>query len=137
MLSKPGDDKIVENTPDGETAVETLLRLASSARLYRSSDGRLHARVPVGDRYEIYGLSSLGFRRWLTEGYFVHRREPPSQWAIRRVVSVLEARAQFDNSTPSVFIRVGRDHDADGKVSAYYLDLGDPSGMAIKIRAQG
>ena len=137
MLFPPGNNEIVENTEEGEGAVETLLRLASSARLYRSADGRLHARVPVGDRYEIYGLNSSGFRNWLTEGYFLDRGEPPSQWAIRRVVSLLEARAQFDGGTPSVFIRVGRDQDADGNVSAYFLDLGDPSGRAIKIRADG
>jgi hypothetical protein len=137
MLFTPGDNEIVENTEEGEGAIEVLLRLASSARLYRSADGRLHARVPVGDRYEIYGLNSSGFRHWLTDGYFVDRRQPPSQWAIRRVVSVLEARARFDGGTPSVFIRVGRDHDANGKVSTYFLDLGDPSGRAVEICTQG
>jgi hypothetical protein len=137
MLFKAGDDETGESTPDGEKAVDTLLRLASRARLYRSADGRLHARVPVSDRFEIYGLNSLGFRNWLMTGYFGDRREPPSQWAIRRVVGMLQAKAQFDGGTPSVFIRVGRDHDADGEVSAYYLDLGDPSGRAIKIRAHG
>jgi hypothetical protein len=137
MPSTTGNDEVFENSDEAESAVKALQRLASSARLYRSADGRLHARVPVGDRYEVYGLNSPGFRNWLTEVYFVDRGEPPSQWAIRRVVSLLEARAQFDGGTPSVFIRVGREHDSDGKVSAYFLDLGDPSGRAIKIRAQG
>jgi hypothetical protein len=55
------------------------------------------------------------------------------------VVSLLEARARFDGGTPSVFIRVGRgqDADADGIDSTYFLDLGDPSGRAIQIRADG
>ncbi len=137
MLFTPGDDQVIESADQGEGPVDALLRLAESARLYSSTDGRLHARVPVGDRYEIYGLKSSGFRDWLTKGYFVDRREPPSQWAIRRVVSVLEAGARFDGGTPSVFIRVGRDQDGDGNVSTYFLDLGDPSGKAIQIRADG
>jgi hypothetical protein len=137
MLSTPRDDPFVENADYGEGSVDALLRLASSARLYRSSDGRLHARVKIGDRREIYGLNSPGFRDWLTDGYFADRREPPSQWAIRRVVSLLESRARFDGGMPSVFIRVGREHDGDGKVSTYFLDLGDPSGRAIQIRADG
>ncbi len=139
MLDAREDDPFIEDADEGEGPVDALLRLASSARLYRSADGRLHARVQIGDRHEIYGLNSPGFRDWLTEAYFVDRREPPSQWAVRRVVSLLESRARFDGGKPSVFIRVGRDHDGDGdgKGSTYYLDLGDPSGRAIEIRASG
>lgn len=137
MSFTPHDDQFVGNTDASEGPVDALLRLASSARLYRSADGRLHARVKVGDRHEVYGLSSPGFRDWLTDGYFADRRQPPSQWAIRRVVSLLEARARFDGGTPSVFIRVGRVHAEGGKVPTYFLDLGDPSGRAVQIRADG
>jgi hypothetical protein len=59
---KPGDDEIVEHNGDEENAVQALFRLASTARLYRSTDGRLHARVSIGDRHEIYWLNSLTFR---------------------------------------------------------------------------
>ena len=72
--------------------------LASGARLYRSADGRLHAGVKVGDRYEIYGLNSSGFRDSLIDEYFVDRREPPSRWAVRRVVNAFKARARFDGT---------------------------------------
>ena len=58
---------------------------------------------------------------------------PTSRYS--RVVGVLEARARFDGGTPSVFIRVGRDRL--GNDPAYYLDLGDPSGRAIRIRPEG
>ena len=61
--------------------------------------------------------------------------EIPSQSAIRRVLTALEARARFGGGTPSVFIRVG--HDGSGSASPYYLDLGDPSGRAIIIGPEG
>jgi len=135
MIKPSQDDEIIESNEQVESSVEVLLRLASTARFSRSSDGRLHAQVKVGDRYEIYGIRSPGFRDWLTDRYFTDRRQPPSLFAIHRVVGVLEARARFDGGTPSVFIRVG--HDRLGNDPAYYLDLGDPSGRAIRIRPDG
>ena len=67
------------------------MQLASRARLFRSTDGRFFAQVPVGDRLEIYGLKSAGFRDWLIDGHVVHLPEPPSEWTIRRVVGMLLA----------------------------------------------
>src|SRR4029077_18599129 len=71
------------------SAVSLLSHLASSAVLLRSADGRLCAQVPVGDRLEIYKLKSAAFRHWLIAGYVKYRPEPPSGWAISRVVGVL------------------------------------------------
>jgi hypothetical protein len=124
-----------DGSPDVESAIRVLLRLAGAARVYRSGDGGLHARVPIGDRHEVYGLKSGGFRDWLIDGYFGERQEPPSTAAIMRVVSLLEARTRFDGGTPPVFIRVGGAGDQSG--SSYFLDLGDSSGAAIKICASG
>ena len=133
------DDRIAEAPFEQERPIEVLLRLAARAKLFRAADGRLHARVPVGDRHEIYGLRSAAFRDWLIDGYFADQNEPASDWAIRRVVGVLEARARFDGGAPSFFIRVGRDGDGDvhGDHLAYFLDLGDASGMAVMISADG
>ena len=118
-----------------ESPVELLASVASDAKLFRSNDGRFFAQVPVGDRLEVYGLKSAAFRDWLIHGYLIARPEPPSQVAIRRAVGMLEARARFDADIPEVFIRTGRDGDGEG--SAYFLDLGDPSGRAIAIRDRG
>jgi hypothetical protein len=109
--------------------------LVSKARLYRSGDGGLYAEVPIGERYEVYGVRSAGFRDWLIDGYFGERSEVPSAWAIARAVCFLQARARFDNSVPSVYIRVGGRSNKEN--SAYFVDLGDASRAAIKISAHG
>jgi hypothetical protein len=83
LLFTPHDDQVVEDADEGEGPVDALLRLTSSARLYRSTDGRLQARVKVGDRHEIHGLNSPRFRGWLINEYLVDRREPPSRRAMR------------------------------------------------------
>ena len=115
------------------SAVSLLSHLASSAVLLRSADGRLCAQVPVGDRHEIYKLKSAAFRHWLIAGYVEYRPEPPSGWAISRVVGVLEARARFQGGIPDVFIRVGK----TGGELGYYLDLGDHTGQAVAVDAGG
>jgi hypothetical protein len=120
------------------SSIQVLSRLASHAQLFRSADGRFCARVPVGDRLEIFGLTSAGFRDWLIAGFLIYQPEPPSSWAIRRVVGMLEAKARFNTGIPDVFVRVGQDgDDGDDGDSPYFLDLGDPSGRAISISDQG
>jgi len=126
---------VIENPPEGEGPVEVLLRLAASARFFRSADGRLYAQVPVARRREIHGLKSAAFREWLSRGYFRDCLELPSDRAIRRVLDSLEAIAWFEDGTPSIFIRVG--HDGRGNGSPSYLDLGDPTGQAIEIGPDG
>jgi hypothetical protein len=120
---------------DRQTSVRALTRLASSAQLFRSADGNYCAQVQVGDRLEIFGLRSAGFRDWLIDGYMNGQTEPPSSWAIRRVVGMLEARARFTTGMPQVYVRVGQ--ETDGGETAYFVDLGDSSGAAVAIRDQG
>ena len=121
-----------------QSSVQVLSRLASSARLFRSADGRFCAQVPVGDRLEIYGLKSAAFRDWLIDGYLIDQPEPPSSWAIRRVVGMLEARARFNTGIPEVFIRVGQDGDGDATrpiSSTSAIPAAGPSRFAIKVGA--
>jgi hypothetical protein len=83
---------------------QVLASLTSGAKLFRSADGRFFAQVPVGERFEVYGLKSAAFRDWLIDGYLVSQPEPPSPRAILRAVGMLEARARFKADIPEVFI---------------------------------
>jgi len=116
-----------------ESADETLLRVASTARYFRSMDGRFHARVPVEGRHETFALKSPEFRDWIIERYRAERSDLPPLNAVARVIRAVAARARFDGSTPMVHVRVGRDGDGSG--SDFYIDLGSPSGQAVKISA--
>jgi len=121
-----------EETPK---PLDVLLRLASTPRLYRSSDGQLHAQVEARDRVEMLPLRSGDSVDWLTDGYFAECGQPPPERTVQRIVALLKARARFDGRTPSVSIRVARDPGGDD--SAYYLDLGDPTGNAVWISPEG
>jgi hypothetical protein len=61
-------ESLIEETGEKrarQSSVWVLTQLASGARLFRSADGHSCAQVRVGDRLEIYGLRSAGFRDWL------------------------------------------------------------------------
>jgi hypothetical protein len=128
-----------ENQTSGATAEEALLRLASAARFFRSVDGCCHARVSIGSRNEILALDGATFRSWLVDGYLKAYGKLPSHRAVSRVLEALEARARFETATgsPAVYVRVGCHCHPEDNGSSYYLDLGDPSGQAVKIGASG
>ena len=63
--------------------MRVLLKLAAGAPLYRSGDGSVHVRVPVGGRQEVYRTRSGAFRDWLIEGYFGRAERPPSPGRLR------------------------------------------------------
>ena len=137
MSDQPANGETGERGNDGgeRAAIERLLRLARSARLFRAGDGRLFARVPVEQRSEVYGLKSGAFRDWLIGGHFRECGALPGDGAVRRVIGALEAFARFGGGAPAVFIRVAGNRESDG--STYYIDLGDPSGQAVEIGAGG
>jgi hypothetical protein len=122
---------------DRASSITILTRLVSNVPLFRSADGHFCAQVLVGMRLEIYGLRSAGFRDWLIDGYMDGQTEPPSNWAIQRVVGMLEARARFTAGMSEVFVRVGHNGGGGGGDAAYFLDLGDSSGQAVAIGDQG
>ena len=123
----------VDEERDVESVEDTLLRVASDARCFRSMDGRLHARLPVADRHETFEIDSLEFGDWLIERYRAERNGLPPAAAVARVMRAVAARARFAGGTPSLHVRVGREADS-GSGSAlpgddFYLDLG---GRAVR-----
>ena len=111
---------------------KTLLQVISSTQLHRGAGGRPFVRVPVDNRFEFYELKSAAFHNWLVDACLSKYQQVPSNAAIRRIVAVLEARAQFEVSLPCVHVRVAGDGEGEHFVS--YLDLCDIEGRAVEIR---
>src|SRR5262249_21425279 len=78
-----------------ENMVDVLLRVASNARCLRSPDGRIHARVPLNNRQEVFELGQRAFRDWLVRSFRTECGVVPSDFAVRRALSVVEANARF------------------------------------------
>ena len=139
MIAPSQNHEPIANRPEFKGPVKELLRLTEDAVLLRSPDGCFYAHVSVGGRSETYPIRSAAFRDWLIAGYFRAWGELPSDWSIRRVRGKLEATARFDGGTPSIFVRVGHDGSGNknGNGRAWYLDLCDPEGKAVKIGPEG
>jgi hypothetical protein len=119
--------------------VAALLRPTANVPLFRSTDGRCYAQVPIRGRLETHALRSDAFHDWLVKAYLHEHGVMPSDWAVRRALAALEATARFETGTPSVHNRVGRDGDGKGSAggSVCYVDLADPPGRAIRISPEG
>ncbi len=115
-------------------AVGASSSVLAQARLFRSLDGQLHARVPVRNRDQVFALESAEFREWLIESYQADCGEVLSDRAIQRAISSLRTRARADEATPEMHVRIGRE-DAGG-LENWYLDLGDSTKKAIRISPQ-
>jgi hypothetical protein len=137
MITEQADEVRASREPCGENAADVLERLAGTARYYRAEDGRLHARVPVENRHEVYALKSKEFREWLVDAYRLEQSEFPPERTVVRVLSSLETRARLDRRMPAMQVRVARGGDPDQSFGDYYVDLGDESGQAVKIGLDG
>jgi hypothetical protein len=118
-----------------ESVAQTLLRVASRARLLRGIDGRFYASVPVGDRCECHELRSARFSRWLTRAYRQAGHLIPPAETLNGVVALLEAEAEQDGATETAFLRVGTASTDEGPTasSTHYIDLGDRSFRAVEM----
>ena len=136
MMSSPTDRTLEgsDKSQASESVVEGLLRVAASARYFRSPDGRMHAQVPLSNRHEIFELRTRAFRNWLLASFRAERALVPSDCIVRRALWMIEAQVKFDESTPGIHVRVGPECEGQGESS--YLDVGDSAGRAIRINAR-
>jgi hypothetical protein len=135
MLKPTGGDRKRKSEASGDHLLAFLMGRALSARFLRSPENRFYARVSVDGRREIYRIDSAAFRDWLIEGCLSQQLKTPSEAMLRRVVSSVEITATQSRRSAPVFLRVGGDGEDAG--STFFVDLGDASGRAIKIRADG
>lgn len=132
MIEPRGKDQNRKSGREGDELLEFLMAYVANARLFRSPENRYYAPVSIGDRKEILRLDSSLFRDWLIEECRSLQFETPSEAMIRNVVNSLELRARRNRASAPVFLRVGGNGEDAG--STFYLDLGDASGRAVKIR---
>jgi hypothetical protein len=114
-----------------ETQAQMLLRIASSAALYHTAEGRAYASVPINGHTENHEVRSRGFGHWLKHAFYAEQGKPPSSEAMQGALGIIEAKAHFDGPQQEVYVRV-----APGGESVF-LDLGDSSWRVIDIQADG
>ena len=127
----------IDQAPVTESVVDGSCCVTAATRFFRSTgwadlcQGAAQATGMRSSRSNLGGLS----RDWLTESFRSDRGELPTDWAVRRAIWGIEARARFDEAMLAIDVRVGREREVSGDDA--YLDLGDSAGRAIRINAEG
>ena len=126
------DEQSAKAQQKKEKAADILIRLAGGAEeLFHAPDGTGFAIIPVGDHLETWPVRSKGLKRWLAREFFTETSSAPNSDAIQSALNVIEARAHFDGTERTVYIRVGAHN---GRL---YLDLADARWRAVEISASG
>ncbi len=105
------------------TSLDLFLGLGSS--------GERFVTVPVGTTRETYGLDDARFSEWLTLLYYSQTQLSPSRPSIKDVIRTFKAQARFLGQTKMVAVRTA---ELQGQL---YIDLGDQSGQAVEVNAEG
>ena len=110
---------------------DVLLKVASAARLFHTSDGTPFADLMIDGHRETWPLRSKRFRAWLRQQYYERTWDAPTPSAMSAALNVLEAQAQFDGPERQVSVRVA---EHDGLI---YLDLADEFWRCVEIGPRG
>jgi hypothetical protein len=108
-----------------------LLQIAVSADLFHTPTGVAYADILSTGKRETWPIRSERFRWWLRGNYYDATGMAPSAGAIRSVLDLLEARAQFDGPERAVNVRVA---EQAGRI---YLDLETSVGAPSKLVPTG
>jgi len=104
---------------------------ALCADLFHTATGTAFADIMIAGHRETWPIRSKRFRAWLRRRNYEATAAAPSAAAMRSVLDLLEARAQFDAPERAVSIRVAE------HAGHLYLDLPDEFWRAVDISPGG
>jgi hypothetical protein len=131
---KPSGYSIQPGTADEapkETQAETLIRLASEATLFYTSDDARLAVIPQNGHMEVWLIRSKGFKEWLVSRFYHEQGKPPGNQGLQDALSYFEATARIKGEEHPTYVRVG---EHGGNI---YLDLCNVSWEAVEISPNG
>ncbi|MGH8987459.1 MAG: hypothetical protein ACRDXC_02535, partial [Acidimicrobiales bacterium] len=114
-----------------QSVVRQLLELAQPLELFRDPTGSPYASVKVGGRRETWRLPGPNCDDYLRKAYWEVHQGAPAEAPLKQVGATLAAQARYGDAVHQVFLRNAW---VDGVL---YVDLGDDSGRAVRIRPLG
>jgi hypothetical protein len=116
----------------GLKQAEILIGVAEEADLFHTPDGAPYADVQVTGHRRTFEISEdSGFADWLRHRWFQETRNAPSPEALKSALRSIAAMAQQEGPKREVYVRVAK-HEG-----AFYLDLANDEGQAVKIGPAG
>jgi 5S rRNA maturation endonuclease (ribonuclease M5) len=117
-----------------ETQPETMLRLIDEkdSIFFHDTENIPYAAVTVNGHKEVMNIESKDFSIWLNGLFYKEEHKPPKKESVSQVISVLTAKALFDNEEAiKLSNRVAKTE------GAFWYSLGNNDWQAVKTTANG
>lgn len=124
------DGKEGRKKPSQATALVELA-IERGTELFHDANRVPFARLMVGDHWEVWPITSRGFKTQLQAAYYAEHRTAAGAQGVADAITTLEGIALFEGPERAVAIRT-----ALGEDGATYIDLGDAEWRAVKVNQE-
>lgn len=118
--------------PKSPSTLEQLLMIADTCEYWHDPSGGRNVSVPYPGHRQHYRIESAPFGRWLRHQFYVITKKGVPDETMKRALSTLAARAEFEGNRHLSFLRVGADENGD-----IWLDLCDETWSAVRVSILG
>jgi|TARA_B100000929_G_C15502119_1_gene417749 hypothetical protein len=129
---KTTDDKVKWDIEDKQKQDVILIGIATKqCKFFHDSQGEAFAKISANNHTEIWNLSSMGFRDWISHQLWSQHREGLSNASLDSALATLRGIATFDSPIEEVYLRVAQINNE------LYIDLCNEDWQVIKVDSIG
>ena len=100
-------------------------------KFFHDSRGEVFAKISLNNHTEIWNLTSMGFRDWISHQLWSQHQEGLSNASLDSALSTLRGIATFDSPTEEVYLRVAQINNE------LYIDLCNADWQVLKATKSG
>ena len=100
-------------------------------KFFHDSRGEVFAKISLNNHTEIWNLTSMGFRDWISHQLWSQHQEGLSNASLDSALATLRGIATFDSPTEEVYLRVAQINNE------LYIDLCNEDWQVIKVDSIG
>ena len=125
---KTTDDNDKCDIEDKQKQDVILIGIATKqCKFFHDSHGEAFAKISLNNHMEIWNLTSMGFRDWISQQLWSQHREGLSNASFDSALTTLRGIATFDSPTEEVYLRVAQMNNE------LYIDLCNEDWQVIKV----
>jgi hypothetical protein len=129
---KTTDDNDKCDIEDKQKQDVILIGIATKqCKFFHDSHGEAFAKISLNNHMEIWNLTSMGFRDWISHQLWSQHREGLSNASLDSALTTLRGIATFDSPTEEVYLRVAQMNNE------LYIDLCNEDWQVIKVDSSG
>ena len=126
-----GEDEKADKEENSSTANALIALAEKSCEFFHDERGDEYAIVTGQDIQRTLKLRSKPFPHWLRLTFYKTTGRAPNREALSSALSVLEAKATYDNPQKELFNRFAKQGDE------IFIDMADDDWRAVKVTATG